>query len=263
MEAYKVLKVSVFGGVLAMGMVRAQDSLPEKLKKRCDGIQSLSSASDIEMAKSYYFYGDRCATSNKDKKDWHGKGRNAAQRALSGASTPEQVALSHYYAAINLSRWGLANGLLSSLGQWSEVKGHLDKVVEHGVTTADYGAYRTFGRAYYKLPFFKGGSVDKSEKYLEMAYSNTMHPTLKTSTSVLTTLYYLHTLRKQDKDDVFCKVYDGLNGLIPFNEGKATQLNPNLVMENLLDMDNFVKPPKSSDKGEFIREVRDYADINC
>ena len=254
----------LMAGTLAAGTVQAEDSLAQKLKKRCGDIQAKNYTSDIEQAKDYYFYGDRCASTRKEKQDWHTKGGDAAKRAVSASSASDHIATAHYYAAINLSRWGLATGVLTALNRWNEVEKHLEKVIEHGASTGQYGAYRSLGRAYYKLPAVKVGfgKYKKSEEYLKMAYTKTLHPTFKTSTNVLNTLFYLDTLRYQDNDGVFCPVYEQLNGLLPFNEGKSMQLNPDLVMENLLDMQNFVKPPKS-DKGEYIQEIKEYADINC
>ena len=264
MKFLTILTTVVISGIFAVGTAWGEDTLEQKLKKRCTGIQAKSYTSDFERARDYYFYGDRCVSKSEDKKAWHNKGLDAAKKAIDESSTPEQLALSNYYAAINLSRWGLATGILTALNRWSDVKGYLKKVVENGVSTADYGVYRVLGRAYYKLPTIKVGfgKYKKSEKYLETAYTKTLHPTFKTSTNVLTTLYYLNTLQKQDNDSVFCTVYEKLNGLVPFNEAKATKLNSQLVIENLLDMQNFVKPPKS-DKGEYIEQIREYADINC
>ena len=265
-----MLKTVFFvAGVLSTGTLGAGESLEDKLKVHCKVIRETLYPAvvsvDVELAKAttFYFYGSRCVSSDKEKMDWHTKGLNAAKRALkllSAGDGTEKRALAHYYAAVNLSRWGQAKGILAALGRWDDVKAHLEEVIKNHTDTVNHGAHRTFGRAYLKLPFFKGGSKSKSEKYLKEAYHKTLSSKFGTSVNVLTTLYYLDTLSRRNKDGEFCTVHDALAALMPLDEKKATELNPHRVLETLLDVEMFRNPPK---KEEWLRDVKDYADLNC
>ena len=133
-------------------------------------------------------------------------------------------------------------------------------MLENYPDTVEYGAHRVLGRAYSELPFFAGGSYSKSKKYLNEAYEKTMHDTLGTSINVRTTLYLLNTLQEMDEDGEFCDVYDPFSDLMPLSEETARELNPERVLENLLDMKMFDNPPGDQD---WIEEVQEYADINC
>ena len=253
-------------GLLMVAGAKAQDTVEVQLKNRCDELanKAYPTPADadvkIAMAEDYYFYGSRCVSTDSEKMDWHSKGLEAAVEAatlLSGTGNSEALGAAHYYSAVNLSKWGLANGLLASFGRWGEVEDFLEVLLQTDAEAFDYGVYRVWGRGEYKHPF---GSYDKSEEYLREAYTKTLHPELGTSINLLNTLYYLDTLREQENDDEFCTVYDDFSTLMPFTQEKANQLNPERALENLLDMKMFDNPPRDED---WIEDVKDYADINC
>ena len=267
------------GGVLLVGVVKADNKLAAELTKRCDSAKNVASSAHAgpEWAKKFlesrelYFYGAHCTNSNEDKKTFHWQGHEAGKRAVelltggnSTSDTPinpahtKELARAHYYAAINLSRWGQAEGILTALGRWDDVKIHLNAAMKNDAEIFDYGIHRTFGRAYMKLPFFKGGSNKKSKKYLAEAYKKTFNKKFATSGNTLTTLYYLDVLSKLNQTDEFCTVYSGFAGVLSFDRAKAKELNPQREMETLLDIQKF-----KNSKEDWIKEIKDKADIDC
>ena len=279
MKLSKALVMGWIGSILMVGPVVAESRLTTEFNKRCRSAKDVASMihtgpewkKNIYQAGELYFYGYRCVSSGEDKKTFHLQGFQFAKNAISlltggdsSSDTPQdstltkELALAHYYAAVNLSRWGQATGILTSLGRWGEVEGHLKAVMRNDVGVVDYGAFRTFGRAYMKLPFFKGGSYKKSEKYLAKAYAQTLNTTFNTSSNTLTTLYYLDTLSRRNKDDEFCDVYAGLEGIESFDWEQATELNAERVMETLLDIQDF-----KTSREDWIVDIKDKADIDC
>ena len=112
-------------GSLLVFAANAGAGLDEQLETRCHEIENsmypMVEEPDVKiaMAQDYYFYGDRCVSSDRDKMDWHTKGLEAARagvQLLNRTDNPKKWALGHYYAAVNLSLWGLAKGKLASLG---------------------------------------------------------------------------------------------------------------------------------------------------
>ncbi len=164
------------------------------------------------------------------------------------------LALAHYTSAINMGKWAEARGVLASLGQWGNMKKHLDAVIKNDETVEDYGAYRTFGRAWLKLPFTHGGSKKKSLRDLKYAYDKTFNEDYLTSANSTTTLYYLDTLVARNvTGDAFCDVYLGMADLAFLSDEELAEINPNKVPEFKSDIVAF-------DNGsEFEEDVHDHA----
>ena len=97
---------------------------------------------------------------NGDKKTLHWgyeKGKAAAEMMKKAGM--DWYAEGYYYAGINLGKWGLANGIQSSLGRRCELV-HYAKVAmskgtrsgEPGITIDGYGPYRTLAKLHKELP---------------------------------------------------------------------------------------------------------------
>lgn len=129
----------------------------------------------ILTARTLYWQGVH-TTSSSAKVKIHDLGYKKAKAAkeLNG-----DLAEAYYWSAVNLARWGEANGVVSSLGKKQEVMDTINAIYEKqtrdGKDGADYegnGADRTLGRLYFKLPSFAGGSLTKALTYLERAATN-------------------------------------------------------------------------------------------
>ena len=263
------LMTGLIAGLLTMGALKAEDRVESERKKRCQDAKSImqlnvgiDAKQEVHNARELYFYGVYCVSKSEAKKKIHIGGFNAAKRAIqlltTGSTDSTVLAEAHYFAAINLSRWGQAKGVLSALGRWDEVKEYLDVVVANDPSIEDYGVYRTFGRAYMSLPFFKGGSNKKSHQYLEKAYQNTLNTTFDTSSNTLTTLFYLDILSKRNKIDDFCEVYSSFEEILSFNWEDAKRFNPTRTLETMLDIRDF-----NNSSEDWMEEIKDRADIDC
>ena len=222
------------------------------------------------QAQALYFYAGRTGSDSKEEK-FHKIGFEAADVAVVllskegtkfGATAKNSdlktaLATAHYFSAINMGKWAEARGILASLGQWGNMKKHLEAVVANDKTVESYGAHRTFGRAYMKLPFTHGGSKKKSEKYLKEAYEATFSEDFGTAENTTTTAYYLDILVARNKADTFCDVYYGMDELTQFSDEELEELNPGMVPEAKTDIKKFL----SGD--DYEEDVLDYAAEKC
>jgi hypothetical protein len=137
-----------------------------------------------------YFIGMHTADEAKKKTVFLG-GRQSADAA---EAIDARYADSAYYAAINLARWGEANGVFSSLKAVPAVKTYLAATMSR--TTEDgkpgdsidgAGPHRLMGRLYDKLPGMFGGSRSKS--LVELRKATEMAPE-----TALNTVYLAATL---------------------------------------------------------------------
>lgn len=168
------------------------------------------------------------------------------------------LAEAHYASAINMGKWAEARGVLASLGQWGNMKKHLDAVIANDDSVADYGAYRTRGRAWLKLPFTHGGSKNKSLKDLRLAYKKTFNEEFATSSNSTTTLYYLDTLvAKKIDGDEFCDAYYGLLDAADYDMEELQELSPEFAPEFKIDLQKF------EDGEDFEEDIHEWADSNC
>jgi hypothetical protein len=222
---------------------------------------------------SLYFYGVRQTSSNA-KESIHEKAYQIADQAVMFLSTEGDrfgdtpkintaegktaLALAHYASAINMGKWAEARGILASLGQWGNMKKHLEAVVKNDETVESYGAYRTFGRAWLKLPFTHGGSKKKSLRDLEYAYTNTYSEDFGTSKNSTTTVFYLDTLvANKVRGDKFCDAYYGFSDLNDLTDEELLELNSESLPEFKTDLKNF------NDLFDFEEDVHSWADSNC
>lgn len=276
--------------ITATSMATTPDQARELYEKRGEDITNAKAAADIykslasdgtrnkffraemyrKQAQALYFFGNQ-QTSKDKKKEIHEKGYLVADEAIkilskegtAFGSTPVEadkktdLALAHYFSAINMGKWAEARGVLASLGQWDEMKAHLDAVVKNDKTVENWGAHRTFGRAYLKLPFTHGGSSRKSMRYLQEAFEETFNDTFETSTNTTTTAYLLDTLAKRDETDQFCEVFFPFMDLTEASDEDLQELNPKLVPEAKKDLRDFL------DGEGYEEDVLEYADVNC
>lgn len=222
---------------------------------------------------SLYFYATR-QKSSSDREALHKAAFDIADQAVMYLSaeggifgstpkfnTPEgktALAEAHYVSAINMGKWAEARGVLASLGQWGNMKNHLEAVVKNDETVEYYGAYRTFGRAWLKLPFTHGGSKKKSLRDLEYAYTNTFNEDFGTSTNSTTTIYYLDTLvANKVRGDKFCDAYYGFSDLADLTDEELLDLNPKNLPEFKTDLKAF------EELKDFEEDVHNWADSNC
>lgn len=98
------------------------------------------------------------------------KGMASAKKAM--VQLP-QYGEAPYWYAVNLARWGVANGVANSLMKTDELKAHLNlalsKTTMAGASMQTYdgdGPDRVYGRMFYKLSIF-GGDNHKSLEFLE------------------------------------------------------------------------------------------------
>jgi len=148
------------------------------------------------------------------------------------AEAKKLLAEAHYVSAINMGKWGEARGILASLGQWSDMKKHLEAVNKNDETVYDYGSYRTWGRAQMKLPFTHGGSKKKALVKLEKAYKATFSEDYETSVNPTTTRFYLDLLvDNKVKGARFCDAYIMFTELNDYDDVDLEDLNAELVPE--------------------------------
>ena len=239
-----------------------------------------TSATKLEKAQmltlqglALYFYGERQKSTNTKEK-LHKDAFEIADSAIKNinkegtefGATPTQntpeyrkaLAEAHYVSAINMGKWAEARGVLASLGQWGNMKKHLEGVIANDETVADYGAYRTYGRAWLKLPFTHGGSKKKSLRDLKKAYDNTLNEDYGTASSSTTTLFYLDTLvANKVRGDEFCDVYFGMADLEFLSDEELMEINPENLPEFKIDIEKFLN------QEDFEEDVKGWADANC
>ncbi|MBI2712456.1 MAG: hypothetical protein HYX41_06335 [Bdellovibrio sp.] len=126
-------------------------------------------------------------------KEVHLQGQGKADAA---AKLKPTYADAHYYAGINLARWGEANGILPSLSKLGALKNYMALASKQttrsgaeGGTVDGYGPSRVLGRIFYKLPVVFGGSRKKSLEHLKTAFDNAKD-------LALNVVYYAETLSK-------------------------------------------------------------------
>ncbi len=220
-----------------------------------------------------YFYAERVETA-AEKESLHKKAFEIADTAITlinkegdrfGATpmdnsddTKSALAEAHYTSAINMGKWAEARGVLASLGQWGNMKMHLDAVLANDETVASYGAYRTLGRAWLKLPFTHGGSKKKSLRDLQYAYENTLNEDYGTAENSTTTLFYLDTLvARKVRGDQFCDAYFGMSDLQDLTDEEILEINPDFLPEFKTDIEKFINGV------DFEEDIHAWADSNC
>ena len=106
-----------------------------------------------------------------------------------------------YVRGINLGQWGQANGVLQSLDKWPELRSTMELIVKIGAKSVhEYGAYRTLGRGYFKIPALLGGDSSKAAKYLQTAVQGSLAPGQVYSVNGYNNLFYVELLKDQGQD---------------------------------------------------------------
>ncbi len=207
----------------------------------------------IGEAKSYYFVG----TGSKDKNNkiaFFQKGMDASTKVLKvynlvelkeenleatandirGKYSPNEVkeiAFALYYQGINLGAWAEANGVTQSLGKWPTLRTYISLIQHLGHRDiAHYGASRVLGRAYFKLPVFAGGSMEKAGRFLNEAFTKTVTKEGGPSVNGNNNLFYAEYLHKGNKE----QKAEAVSILKNFVNTPAEQLDPEMIPENKL-----------------------------
>ena len=106
-----------------------------------------------------------------------------------------------YVRGINLGQWGQANGVMQSLDKWPELRTTMELIVKiGGKSLHEYGAYRTLGRGYFKIPALLGGDEAKAAKYLSTAVQGSLAPGQVYSVNGYNNLFYVDLLKDQGQD---------------------------------------------------------------
>jgi len=142
---------------------------------------------------------------------------SAVEAARGAQEVNPEYADGYYYYSIALARWAETKGVLESLKRKGELFENLDKALEKFTKAGDlgeeidgYGPNRTYGRVYFKLPGFAGGSNKKSLEYLETAINEAPEVALNI-------VYYVETLYAGDSADKIkaCAIIDDMLSKTP------------------------------------------------
>lgn len=140
----------------------------------------------------------------------------------------------YYFYGINLGRWAEANGIMKSLGERHNLRRNMETVLTKAAKDDEgrdlagkeydgYGANRTLGRMYFKLPGMFGGDNQKAERLLREAVE--LMP--KDYPNALNVYYLAEVLVANNKKGEAKKLLDDLLAF----EGKPEKYNPRRVPE--------------------------------
>jgi|GEM_PF-2735640 len=232
----------------------------ENALKAADMYKTLSDASEdnvvkgnlkVKESQALYYYSGRL-TDSDTRKALYIRGYQAADAAkdlLKTGGSDADVALSYYFYAINLAKWGQVNGIASSIGRLREVVGNLEKVVELDKSVEEFGAARTLGRLKHKVPSILAIGLDNWGKDNALKeYTNAFNSTrtvvpgttLLVSKNSTTTVYLLDLLAALKKDADFCRYYRGAITLAKAGDEVLAQVNPDKVAEQRNDYNGLV-----------------------
>ncbi len=170
------------------------------------------------QSEATYYVGNK-ATDNGVKEKIHKTGYEYSQKVISllegnvdDFEEEETLALAYFFYGANLGKWAEARGVSSSLGRAGELKETMQKIIDLGQEEIEnYGAHRVLGRAFFKLPFFAGGSDKKAEKFLKEAFENTLSDDGEVSVHGLNNLYYAEVLEKRNKKARACEILNSFS----------------------------------------------------
>lgn len=163
---------------------------------------------------------------------------NIFRRGMSLADEAKKVladrAEAFFFYGINLGRWAEANGIMKSLGERHNLRRTMEAVLVKASKDDDgrdlpgkeydgWGANRTLGRMYFKLPSMFGGDNQKAEKLLREAVANSP----KDYPNALNVYYLAEVLVANGKK---AEAKQLLDQLISY-EGKPEKYNPRRVPE--------------------------------
>lgn len=136
-----------------------------------------------------------------------------------------------YWDGANMGKAGEARGVLSSLGQWPELKKKMQMIIRLKQNHINfYGANRVLGRAYYKLPF-PLGSTKKSLRFLKEAYEKSVNAD-GASNHGINILYYAETLISSGDKAEAKRILD------EFLAQDANTLNPERIPETFEEQED-------------------------
>ena len=224
----------------------------------------------IGESKALYFYGNKVA-SKETKKSVFTRAYKAAQTAVNKASASKGVpaegfsksdlANAHYFYAINLARWGNANGISASIGKLPELMQNLDLVNELDETVENYGSLRTSGRVRFKVPAalarLRGLSNFSTEDALDdlfTAYDNTIitveEADVEISANSTTAVYLLDVLADLGERGDFCEIFSGMRELSKLSDDVLKKYFPTKMPETKTDIANLMACAANKDNCE-------------
>lgn len=181
-----------------------------------------------------YYVGMK-AKSDSEKVRVFGGAKSVAEKAK---NIQPNRAEGYYYYGISLARWAEANGIMKSLGERHNLRRNMETVLTKtavvegktipGAELDGYGANRTLGRMYFKLPGMFGGDNRKAEQLLRDAV-NKMSPDYLNSLNVV---YFAEVLIANGKKVEARRILD--ETLVYENE--PAKYNPKRVPETADDM---------------------------
>jgi hypothetical protein len=186
----------------------------------------------VLSSKCIYFQGMKARTDD-EKIPVFLRGKNVADKAK---PLLKDRADAYYYYGINLGRWGLANGVIKSIGERHNLRKSMEAVIAKtgkeddgrlvpGKEYEGYGANRTLGHMYFKLPGMFGGDNRLAEKLLREAVTNQS----KDYPVALNTVYLAEVLVANGKKPEARKLLDELLQY----EGKPEKYNPRRIPETI------------------------------
>ncbi len=183
----------------------------------------------VLQSRCYYFMG-LLAKSDDEKKEIFLRGRYVGGLAR---DLLKDRAEGYYYYGINLARWAEANGILNSLAERHNLRRNIEAMLTRtakddgklipGKEYDSYGANRTLGIMYTRLPFFADGDAPRGLRYLREAVEKSVER------NSLNVVYLAESLEKNDKNDEAKRVLDEL---LSFDvEGGPERYNPKRAAE--------------------------------
>ena len=165
--------------------------------------------------------------------------------------TKTDLAKAHYFYAINLARWGNANGISASIGKLPELMDNLNLVNKLDETVEDFGALRTAGRVRFKVPAalarLRGLSNFSTEDALDdlfNAYDNSIitvgELNVETAANTTTTVYLLDVLADLGERGDFCEIFSGMKALSTAGDAVIAKHFPTKVPESKADIANLM-----------------------
>ena len=194
----------------------------------------------ILASRAYYWIGGH-VTEKAQKLSSYLAGK---KRGDDARATNSECAEGYYYAAINLGKWGLTNGIFDSLKESGNLEALAKEAKEYDTCLGDsagspgesidgYGPDRTLGKMYFKLPpvnpYGPTGSRTQALFSLERAVKNANTP----STRVALNTVYLAEVLKAGSSAEKARGKQLLVDLISTVERDPSAFNPNRIPESM------------------------------
>lgn len=224
----------------------------------------------IKQSQSLYYYGGLISSKNQKKSNYI-KAYTAAKKAINLLSASKgvpktnvsnsELALAHYFYAINLARWGQANGISSSIRKLPELMRNLNLVSKLDASVEDFGALRTTGRTKHKVPKtlarlmgLKKFGKDDAMDDLFRAYDETLvyveELDVEISRNSTTVVYLLDVLADLEERGDFCEIYRAAKAVANASDEVLATINPSQVPEAKTNYRNLLACVADEDKCE-------------